>query len=678
MDAIVTKHFLSVNGAAPLSLPKSQNNVRLKEMIGKILEGPITVTFGGRGFFDIEGDEKSVEISAENLHGAFHKDLVRIKVNEESRRGDRYYGEVVEILERKKEIFVGVLDTAVKGDFCYVIPDDKRAYKDIKVFDCTKAGASEGKKVVVKITDWPAEKCPVGEITETLGDKGDNEVEMKSIIIDSGFDWAFNKEIEEEAKKIHAEREKIFKKEIPKREDLRDLNIFTIDPADAKDFDDALHIEFLDNGNYKVGVHIADVSQYVKYGSAIDKEAQERAFSVYLVDRTIPMLPEILSNDLCSLNPETDRLAFSAIFEVDKEGVVQNRWFGKSIIHSKKRFTYENAQKVLDDGTGEYFEELNTMNTIAKKILARNRKNGAISFEKDEFKFELDENGVPLAIHKKERLDTHKLIEEFMLLANREVAHHLNEWDKKQKGKKPGMMYRVHDEPDPEKIEDLRVLLKVLGYELKLEQDGSISPREINRIIDLTHDKPEESLIATNAIRTMAKALYSTHNEGHFGLAFDDYTHFTSPIRRYPDLIVHRILLDILTGKEITDEDVLFFEKMAEKSSNREVEAATAERDSVKLKQVEFMQNHIGETFEGIISNVAEFGLFIELKDSGAQGLIPIKKMDEAAGDFFKFEEKKYQIVGEKTGKKYRLGDSIKVKVVEADIENKQLTLSLV
>lgn len=612
-------------------------------------------------------------IKREDTHNAFLGDTVIVKTTGEVFRDD-LVAKVTEIKERGKKTLVGELDTAVEGDFAYVIPDNNKYHKDIKVFDYLDV--PHGHKVFVEIKEWPEGKSPIGKIIKDLGMKGDHETEMVSTVYENGFTPHHTPEIEAEAQRIAYEAEKDFEEEIPNRKDIRGITTITIDPADAKDFDDALSIESLPNGNYSVGVHIADVSHYVTPGAPIDQEAFERSFSVYLVDRTIPMLPEILSNNLCSLNPQVDRLAFSAVFEITPEAEVIDEWFGKTVIHSNHRYAYEDAQKVADgDLEGPFRDELNIFLSLAKILEDKKRAHGAISFESDEFKFKLDEQGVPVEIYKKERLPIHHMIEEFMLLANRHVAAFIARWDEEQTMKEKGAMYRVHEDPDTEKLAELKTFLEIMGYNLELRDDGSVSPRAFNKVIAEAHGKPEEALINTTSIRTMQKAAYSIHNEGHFGLAFDDYTHFTSPIRRYPDLTVHRILEKILNKKQFDDGDTKRYAAIAEHSSTQEVAAAEAERTSIKIKQTEFMLNHIGDTFTGVISGITEWGFYVVLDETGAEGMV---KAEFLPGEFFLYDEKMYRYRGEKTGKIYRLGDPITVTVTAANVETREIDMEVI
>ncbi|MEK7170098.1 MAG: VacB/RNase II family 3'-5' exoribonuclease [Patescibacteria group bacterium] len=479
-----------------------------------------------------------------------------------------------------------------------------------------------------------------------------------------------------------------------KRRDFRDVILFTIDPANAKDFDDAISFREIPHRKhhitnkelYEVGVHIADVSHYVREGTALDREARERGTSVYLVDRTIPMLPHAISNDLCSLNPDVDRLAFSAVFEMDKNGRVHNRWFGKSVIHSRKRFTYETAQEVIDRASprtilgserivlGDFTRALTTLNAIAKKLRAQKTKEGAIDFEQDEVGFELDEKGHPIRVFKKKRLDTHKLIEEFMLLANREVARFFDQASK-QSGGKISFIYRTHDVPDREKLEQLGIFVRALGHELPIRKDASVSGKDLQALFSAIEGHASESLIKTAAIRSIAKAMYSTANIGHFGLAFEYYTHFTSPIRRYPDLLVHRSLLSILERHTLDPQKFARLERMASDATQKEIAAAEAERESIKLKQVEYMKERVGKEFEGVISGVTEWGIYVEEKETRSEGMAKLRDLHD---DYYVLDQQNYAVVGQKTKKKYSLGDTVRFKVMGADVERKTLDYRIV
>ena len=454
---------------------------------------------------------------------------------------------------------------------------------------------------------------------------------------------------------------------------MRDVTTMTIDPKDAKDFDDALSLRELGDGRYEVGIHIADVSHYVREGDIIDMEARERGTSIYLVDRVIPMLPEVLSNDLCSLRPNEDRLAFSAVFTLDRDANIVDEWYGQTVIHSDKRFSYEEAQEVLNTNNGPHLAELTTMMTLGRKLRARRFQEGAIAFEQPEVKFELDENGHPIRAYTKERTETMLMIEDFMLLANQQVATYIHELAKKS-GRDAAFIYRIHDTPNPDKIEELALFIHALGYEFET-QKGVVTAKNINKLLKEIEGKPEANLIKTATIRSMAKAIYSTKNIGHFGLAFKFYTHFTSPIRRYPDLIAHRMLRRHLDKSIISGKEMAAFEKISVQSSERELEAVRAERDSIKFKQVEFLADRVGETFDGLITGVADWGIYVEEKSSRAEGMI---RLGSLRSDYFVHEPSKYRIKGKNTGKTFSLGDEVRVKLIRADIEERQLDFELV
>ncbi len=517
-------------------------------------------------------------------------------------------------------------------------------------------------------------KNPTGEIVDILGKKGEHEAEMQSIIREKGIIADFPPEVEAEAHAIEQSEKPIPADEIAKRRDMRNTTTFTIDPYDAKDFDDAISIAYLPNGNYEIGVHIADVSHYVREGTALDAEAKDRSFSVYLVDRTIPMLPEVLSNDLCSLNPNEDKLAFSAVFIVNDKAEVLERWFGRTVINSNKRFTYENAQDVLNAKAGEFFKDLDTLNRLSYILREKKYAAGAIDFDTTEIKFRLDTDGKPLEIIKKARLDTHKLVEEYMLLANREVATFMSKAIRKQGLDSDALfLYRIHDVPDPDRFANLSMFARALGF--KMEPKAKATASQISGLINQAQGSPNETLIKTAAIRSMAKAVYSVNNIGHFGLAFEDYTHFTSPIRRYADLIVHRLLNDELQGKKIPDSMLTYYQKLAVHMTEREIGAAEAERTSIKYKQVEFLQDKIGKIFDGTISGVTEWGIYVEDPDTKAEGMVNVRDLGD---DFFELKQKEYAIVGQKTKKRFALGDIVKVKLVKTDLERKTIDLALV
>lgn len=631
--------------------------------------GTISINSRGIGYVRIEGFENDVLIETHFLRTAMHRDQVEIslfgRVN-----GELPKGEVTKIISRAKMRYVGTIDKSNEG--CFVIPDDKHLYVDILIPESKAKDLKSGDKVLVDIIEWTDQKkSPIGTVLKVIGKKGIHAVEMESIVLERGFDYTFDQRIENEAeslKKIWEDPKKL-EEEIARRKDFRNTTTFTIDPDDAKDFDDAISVKKLPNGNYEIGVHIADVSHFVTPDTALDREARKRSFSVYLVDRTIPMLPEILSNELCSLNPNEIKFTFSSVFEITPNAEVISRWFGRTVIKSDKRFTYKEAQDILDNKEGLFYEELQTLDIIAKKLKEENYQSGAIEFQGEEVKFILDEEGRPIKIYKKPLLDTNKLVEEFMLLANREVAELIYTAGEKSNKEWP-FIYRIHDVPDREKISNLSIFLRALGYELPLSKDGEISAKDINQLMKKIEGKAEESLIKTAAIRSMSKAIYSTKNIGHFGLSFQYYTHFTSPIRRYPDLIVHRVLGIYLEGKNISQNAFNQFEKVANEASEKEIKAADAERSSVRLKQVEYMMNKKGEIFDGIISGVTEWGIYVEEVNTKAEGMIKLK---DIGGDFYSLDQKNYAIIGEKTGKKFSLGQNVKVKLVNSDLEKKTL-----
>ncbi len=642
------------------------------------IKGIISTIAKGAGFIDDPDPKKdSIYIEPGFLNTALNGDTVEVALKEVSSRGRKeVQGEVVRVIERAKTAYVGVV--AFDGSTCQIIPDDKKMYVRIDIPSKDALNLTKDDKAYVKLLPWTdPKKNPEGEVLKVLGKKGENDVEMESIVLDKGFAIGFPREVEEEATQIGLTQKKIPPEEIAKRRDIRDTLTFTIDPHDAKDFDDAISFKELPGGLYEIGVHIADVSHYVREGTALDKEAVKRGCSIYLVDRTIPMLPEILSNDICSLNPNEDKLSFSTIFVMNDEARIKERWFGKTIMNSDHRFTYETAQAVIDGKTEpghEHREVLTTLNKIAKVLQKDKFLEGAIEFEQDEIKFKLDEKGRPIGVYVKERLDTHKLVEEFMLLANREVAKFIFDSIKKKGTRDTGSIYRIHDTPDKEKIAELKSFVEALGYELP-GKAGDVAAKDINHLLDQIEGTPHESLIRTATIRSMQKAIYSTRNIGHFGLAFDFYTHFTSPIRRYPDLLVHRILMKHLHNEPFRDTEVNTFQKIADASTQREIDAADAERSSKKLKQVEYMSTKIGKTFQGMISGVSKWGIYAEEMESRSEGMI---SFDNLGKDYWVFDRKNYSIVGERTKKKYTLGDKIRFKVVAADLDKKMLDYAVV
>ena len=575
--------------------------------------------------------------------------------------------EVVEILERSNDTFVGTL--SINKSYAFLLTESRRLANDIFIPKDKLKGGKNGDKAVVKVTEWPAEfKNPIGEVIDVLGPSGDNNAEMHAILAEFGLPYVYPKKVVAAAEKISTE---ISAEEIAKREDFRNVLTFTCDPADAKDFDDALSIRKTENGLWEVGVHIADVTHYVEEGGIIDKEALNRATSVYLVDRTIPMLPEKLCNNLCSLRPDEDKLTYSVIFELDEDAYVRNSRIVHTIIRSNRRFCYEEVQAIIENQQGEFVDEILVLDKMAKKLRERRFKNGAVNFDRVEVKFNIDENGKPLSVYFKESKDANKLIEEFMLLANRTVAEKIGKVGKDKKAKT--FVYRVHDLPDPEKLDNLSQFISRFGYKLRTSGSKNDITKSLNKLLNDVRGKKEENLIETISVRAMMKAYYSTNNIGHYGLAFEYYTHFTSPIRRYPDMMVHRLLTRYLE-EEGRSANLKKYEGMCEQSSKMEEVAAQAERASIKYKQVEFMSDKIGQVFEGVISGISDWGIYVELNETKCEGLVPMRDLDD---DYYEFDEKNYCLRGRRDHHVYQLGDALKVKIARADLEKKQLDFEL-
>jgi len=629
----------------------------------------------GIGFVPLPEFEEDILIERDSLGFALDGDIVKIELKPQE-NGKRREGKVLEVVKPAfRELIGTVKEREINGKtLVYLAPDNHRIHVRPVLPDA--ADTDIGMKVAVEISSWKSPHSePIAAIVDTLGKAGDHETEIQAILRSGGFAQDFPPDVQEAAETLYSNREQIFKDAVadPNRRDLREVITMTIDPADAKDFDDALSVRQLESGNVEIGIHIADVSHYVRKDDVIDKEARERATSVYLVDRVIPMLPEVLSNDLCSLRPHEDRLAFSAIFEITPDAKVVNDWFGQTIINSNRRYTYQDAQATLDTGKGDYYDELTTLMTLGRKFRQARYKAGAIAFEQPEVQFELDERGASIRVYKKDRIETMLMIEDFMLLANQRVATHIFNLAK-DRGRDHVFVYRIHDVPNPDKIDELSTFLHALGYDFEAKA-GIVEAKDLNELLKEVEGTPEENLIKTATIRTMAKAIYSTKNIGHFGLAFKYYTHFTSPIRRYPDLLAHRILRRHLDNSPIKSDDMGVYESLLVQSTKREIEAVSAERDSIKFKQTEYMVNHVGEEFDGVITGVADWGIYVQEINSLAEGMIKLSSMKN---DFFEHEASKYRIKGQRTGTTYQLGDEIQVKLVRADTEERQLDFELV
>ena len=654
-----------------------RGNYQMLEDTKTYHEGKVDITGRGNAYIVIEGMDDDVFVSNNKINKAFHKDIVEVFIYPR-KKGKKLEGEVHKIIERNKTTFVGIVD--MQKTFAFVRPTDFRMYTDIFVSNDKLAGAQNGDKVIVEITDWPDDVgSPFGKITEVLGKPGEHNTEIHSILAEYGLPYEFPVEVERFANELDTS---IKAEEIKKRRDMREVLTFTIDPKDAKDFDDALSFQILPNGNYEIGIHIADVSHYLKESTVLDDEAYERATSVYLVDRVVPMLPEVLSNNACSLRPNEEKYTFSAIFELDDNSNVLNQWYGRTVINSNERFAYEEAQYIIENSNGNIPEDISirdaaykvddsvveatlTMDRLAKIMRAKRMNQGALSFDKIEVRFNLNENNEPVSVYFKEGKDANKLIEEFMLLANRKVAEFIGK-------QKKTFIYRIHDDPNEDKLIALNGIVSRFGHKLDFKDKKSISA-SLNKLLEDVKGKKEQNLVDTLAIRSMSKAIYTVNNIGHYGLAFDYYSHFTSPIRRYPDVMVHRLLQHYLDGGSSVKEEA--YEQKCKHSSDMEYLATSAERDSIKYMQIKFMQDHEDKEFVGVISGVTEWGVYVEIIENKCEGMV---RISDIKGDYYIFDEKEYAIVGQRTKRTYQLGDEVVVMVKNTDLIKRHLDFALI
>ena len=632
-------------------------------------EGVVDMIGSGAAYVQVEELDSDIYVNQRNVNCALDGDRVVVVVQRQStREGDYPEGTIVSVVERSGKQYVGVAE--VSRSAIFVHPDSRKLPMDIFFSRKQYPSVKDGDKVVFRITDWQqGDKSPRGEITDILGPQGDNETEMHAILAEYDLPYRFEREVEQAADAISAT---ISDEEYRSRRDFRDITTFTVDPADAKDFDDALSIRRLDDGIWEVGVHIADVTHYVTEGSVVDCEARERGTSVYLVDRTVPMLPERLCNELCSLRPNEESLCFSAVFTLNDEAEILDEWFGRTVIYSDRRFTYAEAQSRIETGVGDYAEEIGVMNDMAQKLRRRRFKDGAVSFERAEFKFILDEKGKPLGVYTKEQQEANQMIEEFMLLANRRVAEFCASCEVGGRRVPRAMVYRVHDEPNEEKLSRFRDFISRFGYSFKANKGRSVA-KAMNKLLSEVKGRVEENAISALAVRSMSKAFYTTDNVGHYGLAFKYYTHFTSPIRRYPDVMVHRLLARYLAGGKSADSKTL--EKQATYASEREVLASEAERASIKYKMVEFMQDKVGEMFKGNVSGMSEWGIYVELQDTHIEGMAYLRDIE---GDFYTYDEARFEVVGRHYGRRIAFGDEVWVCVKGVDLQRRTLDFEIV
>ena len=657
LDTLLEQGYIEAEGKGKYHLSRSKM---------PRYEGVVDMAASGAMYVQCEELDSDVFVHQRNTHNALNGDRVEVIVTHTSRNGAKE-GEISKVLERSPRCYAGRVEIASKT-MAIVVPDSRKMPVDIAISLKKYPDLKQDDKVAVRIVDWrDGDRLPQGELVDILGAAGDNDAEMHAILLEYNLPYKFEEQVEKAANAIDG---RITDRDIAERRDMRRVPTLTIDPADAKDFDDALSIQPIGEGKWEVGVHIADVTHYVRPDTTIDDEAIERGTSVYLVDRTIPMLPERLCNDLCSLRPHEDKLAFSAVFHIDEKGKISQEWFGRTIIHSDRRFTYEEAQKVIETEAGDMKEEILTMHNLAQTLRKERFRKGAIAFSRREAKFHLDENGKPTGVYFKVQKEANQLIEEFMLLANRRVA----EFCAKAHGKERTMIFRVHDTPNSDKFERFRTFILRFGHIFKSSiEKGNAAAKELNKLLASIKGKAEENVVSTLAIRSMAKAVYTTDNIGHYGLAFPYYTHFTSPIRRYPDMMVHRLLQRYLDGKRSADKDM--HESLCVRCSEREVIAAEAERASIKYKMVEFMADKIGEEFDGHISGMSEWGIFVELEDSIVEGMM---LMRDIPGDYYQFDEERYEVYGHSTGKVFTIGDKVRIRVKSADLRRRLLDFEYV
>lgn len=663
-DAEIRKLIFTILNelAAAGMLKERERGKFIAANLRKRIEGILEMTKKGFGYVSSSESREDIFIGRKFLGAAIHGDRVVCELFPDNRRAPE--GRVIEVLDREKRTIVGTLQ--VEKKFAFLVPDDKRIDVDIFIPIDKVKGSPTGTKAVAKIVDWPeTAKSPFGEIVEVLGLPDSNDAEMKSILVANGIRYVFPDQVIEEADRIPMALDQ---KEIERRRDFRNILTITIDPVDARDFDDALSLEFLENGNYRIGVHIADVAHYVTEGSHLDKEAAERGNSVYLVDRVIPMLPEHLSNGVCSLRPDEDKFSFSAVFELTDKADIVDEWFGKTVIRSDRRFAYEEAQEIIEKGKGELGREILLLDKLAKVMRKERMKSGALEVHSREMRFELDENGQPINVYQKASKDANKLVEEFMLLANKRVAAYVG--DTKKKNVTP-LIYRVHDKPDQEKLKQFQMFVSKFGHKIEFKNERDIAPK-MNALFAEMRDEPEFGTIQQMAIKSMAKAVYDTENIGHFGLAFRYYAHFTSPIRRYADLIVHRILFDVLEKKNKTYKGL---KEIAKHISFTERKAIEAERSSDKYFQAKYLEKDVGNVYTGFITGITEWGIYVEMHENHCEGMISLKSLTY---DRFYFDEKLYSIVGSRTGDRFNLGDVVEVELVKVSIPKRQIDLELV